>query len=137
MIDPMQRLLAAGLMLVTLAACGGDDTATKRRIVGTFTIRDVNGDVTTEGKRCTGGDGYEDIRSGTEIRVSDEDGNIIAVGSLKGDGTVGSDGRCAWAWAIPKVPDQSVYGFEVARRGRATYTRDQLKQHPIVILTLG
>lgn len=82
---------------------------------------------------CTGYKGYDDIKSGTQVLISDPAGKTIALGSL-GDGLVRRDPdnisramECRFPFKVTGIPgDYQFYGIEIGRRGKLTYARDRL-----------
>jgi hypothetical protein len=76
----------------------------------------------TTDTRCYGQRGYDDIRGGAQVTVTDPDGKVIALGKLdEGRATVGSDQRatkCVFQFKVEGVPTgQGFYGVEVSHRG--------------------
>lgn len=87
----------------------------------------VQGEFIWDDPTCSGWKGYDDIRAGTEVVVSDAAGKSLVVGSLKaGAATVGSDGRateCTMKFHIDGVPSGvGPYGVAIGSRGVAHYS---------------
>jgi hypothetical protein len=107
-----------------LRAAGDDVEAADRAVVGTDCSR---GYPTT---------GYDDIRSGAPVTVSNENGTTIAVGTL-GPGRVSKSLRCVFIFSV-SVPKAKFYRFEVSHRGQVQKSFDEMKADGwIVSLTLG
>lgn len=108
-------------------------------IEGTITLTDgSHGD---PGSQCAGSGGYDDMRTGAQVRVSDQTGEVIAVGRLESGEAVearfvGTD--CEFAFTVDDVPDVDVYTIEVSHRGGISYDRAEMeRQDWSVSLTLG
>lgn len=70
--------------------------------------------------------GYSDIGAGTQVRVTDETGILLATSVLKG-GVLTLEGGCAFTFNVD-VPEAKMYQFEISRRGAVAYTREDLEQ---------
>lgn len=68
---------------------------------------------------------YADIGTGTQIRVTDAGGKVLAVSSLEG-GLLNHSG-CHFTFDI-SVPRSKMYQFEVSDRGQVVFTRDDLER---------
>ena len=110
-------------------------------VTGTFTISRVMLDG-IDGDRCNGSDGYDDIETGTQVKVSDASGKIIGLGALKAGlardthpDWRGTD-KCVFDFEVKAIPEDSgsIYGVEVSHRGVVQFTRDQASD---LALTLG
>jgi hypothetical protein len=76
--------------------------------------------------RCAGGGGFDDIREGTQVVVTDAAGKTIALGQLTAGGRKGGVG-CMFLFVVENVPaGLDFYGIEVSHRGRVQYTAAQL-----------
>jgi hypothetical protein len=72
--------------------------------------------------------GYDDIRDGAEVQVTDASGRILAVGNLTGSG-------CHYSFTIPNVPaGLSLYGIQVGHRGAVHYSETELRAGPALSL---
>jgi hypothetical protein len=121
---PAAILLAAALML---AGCGGPHKPPTFTVRGTFEVEDTCASMSD--------DGYSDISSGAEVKVTGPTGKTLAVAPLTG-GTDSATFGCDFKFAVPGVPDGlRLYGVTVSHRGTIDYTRKQL--HKPVGLTLG
>jgi hypothetical protein len=85
------------------------------------------------GAPCTGRDaGFPDLRQGTEVRVRDGTGAVLARTTLQG-GTLqrgklrGRDDDCVFAYSV-SVPERDAYRIEVGRRGGARFTKADLER---------
>ena len=143
-------LLAAGLVgwfvvrpaLTKTRDNGGSFTPAPFTVNGFMTLRlgqfiwDKDPDV------CSGWRGYDDIRAGTQVVVTDPAGTTIAVGAL-GTGVPRRDPNdtsrateCRFPFQVTGVPGgHQFYGLQVGRRGKLDYTRDKIDK-PLE-LTLG
>jgi hypothetical protein len=129
-------IAAMGLVLV---ACGGNgdegaeaSPSPSHDLGGVFTISGDSDSVLQRESQCTGTGGYDDIRNGTQVRVSDEDGELLAVGSL-GEGLVSQDStpiftKCHFPISVSDVPEARFYSIEVSHRGEISYSKAELEQ---------
>lgn len=105
---------------------------------------DVKGELTLTDKdagwyggavACHGSGGYDDIRQGAQIVVSDAAGKTLAIGSL-GQGTATGTTTCVFPVKVHvKSGGGDFYAVEVSHRGRVQYTADEIRQP--LHLTLG
>ncbi|WP_207545588.1 hypothetical protein [Mycolicibacterium fortuitum] len=92
---------------------------------GTLTLNGGDFSVMT-GSNCRGVRGYSDIGPGTAVTVSDEEGTLLAKGSL--DIGYGESGWCSLPFHITDVPGgKHFYKVEVAHRGEVSYTEAEAK----------
>lgn len=82
---------------------------------------------------CTGKDGYDDMRAGTSVTVTDAGGTIVGMSQL-GAGQVqdadldGYPEACSLPFQVPGVPTgRRFYGVEVGTRGVVRYQEVQLR----------
>jgi hypothetical protein len=74
---------------------------------------------------CTVKDGYEDLRTGASVAVTDAAGDVVGVGQLVD--VKRTPEECRYAFDIPNVREGSgTYGIEVGNRGIVRYQRDEL-----------
>lgn len=118
----MRLVLLAALLLVTFA-CGGSQT-----LHGTITLTSSSG-VSHSGTKCNGTGGYDDLTGGAPVTVKNENGSVIATGSLDEgvSDTTYPTVSCHFSFTIPNLPDAKFYSIEVTHRGALTYSQDQLK----------
>lgn len=129
--------VVGGTLLV--AACGGGDDrsgAEAESGPGTFAIRGtisvpsstyITGGGEQPGGFCTVKDGYEDLRTGASVAVTNAAGDVVGVSSLVDIDRAASE--CRYSFDVAGVKDGSPsYGIEVGNRGIVEYTRDQLDQ---------
>jgi hypothetical protein len=126
---------AAGPLLL-LAACGGvarpgaepESTPGVFAVKGTIAVPSatyVGSEDDEPGGFCTVKDGYEDLRTGASVAVTNAGGDVVGISSLVD--IERSSRECRYSFDVPGVPDGSPsYGIEVGNRGVVTYTRDQL-----------
>jgi len=91
---------------------------------------------------CSPKAGYDDIRAGAQVTVTDESGTVLGLGSLTESGLwaeepdtllILSDCRFDFEVAVPE--GAKFFGVEVAHRGVVRYTAEQAKDE--LHLTLG
>ena len=75
---------------------------------------------------CSGALGYNDLREGASVTVTDEDGKIIGVSMLDAGRPRGSS-ECDFSFTINGVLPASVYGIAVSRRGVVNYAEAQME----------
>lgn len=146
--------IAAGAVVLVLGAvaavvllAGSDDPAAGQKtitITGTMTLD--RGDFewgvnSTTDLRCYGRRGYDDIRGGAQVTVTDPNGKVIALGKLdEGKATVGSDQRateCVFPFKVDGVPaSHGFYGVEVSHRGVLRYSEADIQSKKLEF-TLG
>jgi hypothetical protein len=129
---------AASAMLLLTACAGGDDRsgADPETGPGTFEVKGTisvpsSTYVTSGGDQpggfCTVKDGYEDLRTGASVAVTNAEGDVVGVSSLVDIDRAASE--CRYSFDVPGVPDDSAsYGIEVGNRGIVQYARDQLDE---------
>ena len=95
------------------------------------------------GDQCSGRGGYSDMSGGTQVKISDASGKIIALGALdygKAASSIPETGTtraniCRFTFSVPGVPaGQSIYGVEVGKRGVINFSESQAGS---LALTLG
>lgn len=137
----MNRLGIAAVLLLPLVACSlGPKTFTAS---GTLTLAQT-AFVSDISAPCEGKDGYADIRQGTQVKISDGSGKVIAIGTLgagKGSSILGDTysrktiTHCTFAFEVEDVPaGEAIYGVEVSRRGVINFTAENADK---IALTLG
>lgn len=93
---------------------------------------------------CRGKAGFDDLREGAQVVVTNAAGRTVAIGHLgtgKSATTGGGDSvvrlvACTFPIKVEDVPDgENFYGITVTHRGTQQYTREQLRQP--IHLTLG
>jgi len=104
----------------------------------------VSGSVTVHGEHpqvvtaneltCVTGGGYDDIREGAQVVVTDASGATIAVGRL-GFGSWKRNVGCVFLFELEVPGGHDFYGIEVSHRGRLQYPAEQLAAP--LDLTLG
>ena len=70
------------------------------------------------------GGGYDDLRVGAQVVVSDGSGKVLATSNLTG-GVLSSDG-CTFTYSA-EVADADFYSVDVTHRGALTYSRAELE----------
>jgi hypothetical protein len=90
---------------------------------------------------CGVDDGYDDIRTGAQVTVTDEAGKVVALGNLLGgtlaaeDGTMYVLAKCRFPFTLEVPAGATFYGIEVANRGVVRYEPKALERY--LTLTLG
>ena len=70
------------------------------------------------------GGGYDDIRAGTQVTVTDEGGTLIGTGQLTGGRL--SLSACRFTYRITDLPEARFYKIEVSHRGGVTHSFSEL-----------
>jgi hypothetical protein len=129
----MVRALRAGgclmpalvALVLALAACGGGKGNT---INGTFTLQGNSlqaGNFIAYDGGCDGTGGYDDIKTGLQVTVSNEAGTVIANGALGTGKETG--GGCQFPFKVERVPEAKFYKIAVGRRGELSYSHEELQ----------
>lgn len=130
-------LVAAGTGWYAFRALGEKEQAPAKSaktmdVVGNITLTD--GVLNVDGVQCAGRGGYDDIRPGAQVVVTDAAGSTIALGELRGGHFEGTS--CVLEFTVRGVPTgQAFYGVEVSHRGRLQYTEIQVRE--FLRLSLG
>jgi hypothetical protein len=134
----MRRVIAAGVGVLLMCACSGDgesgaepeDKPTAFDIGGTVSVPSYGG---ASGTSCTVKDGYEDLRSGATVAVTDAAGDVVGVGALVD--IEASPAACRFSFDVADVPEGSpTYGIEVGQ-AMVKFPRSRLDR--AVDLTVG
>jgi len=135
-----RRMFAAVVgVLVLTGACGGGDGESGAEpegkpsgfaIRGTVSVPSYGG---SNGTSCTVKDGYEELRSGATVAVTNAAGDVVAVGALVD--IEATQRTCRFAFDVPGVPEGSpTYGIEVGQQAMVTYPRSRLnKQLELIV----
>jgi len=125
---------AAGVLLMSAcSAAEGPTGAEPESKPGSFTISGTiavpSATYVAQGQDapafCGVEDGYEDLRTGASVTVTDSSGEVVGVGSLVDVDRTPEE--CRYSFGIPNVPEGSgTYGIEVGSRGIVQYERDKL-----------
>ncbi len=79
---------------------------------------------------CYGTGGYSDIKGGMVVTIKDESGKIIAVGETshgtRSDNILGT--MCMFSFTVDSIPKANFYTVEIGRRGKLTYSFDDMKK---------
>ena len=129
-----RRMFAAVVGVLVLAGgCGGGvgesgaepgDKPTGFAVRGTVSVPSYGG---ANGTSCTVKDGYEDLRSGASVAVTNAAGDVVAVGALVD--IEATPRTCRFAFDVPGVPEGSpTYGIEVGQQAMVTYPRSRLNK---------
>ena len=131
----MRRLVITLALALVCGACASNTskhTATSttketHAITGSFLLEGTEGedfyDLGNLG--CAGSDGYDDVETGLQVKVSNEAGTVIGNGSLD-LGEVTDDG-CKFSFIVNNIPVAKFYKIEVGRRGELNYSYDEMK----------
>ncbi|MEV4271918.1 hypothetical protein [Micromonospora aurantiaca (nom. illeg.)] len=116
-------------------------TPTVRAVSGKLTLDDPDGFSFGDGSGCAGSGGYDDIRPGAQVVITDKAGETVGLGKL-GDGMFETGPgeplphACTFTFLVEGVPTgRGFYGVEVSRRGRVQYPEREL--FGAFALTLG
>lgn len=88
---------------------------------------------------CWGRGGYDDIREGVNVTVTDPEGKVVALGELAKGLPVIIDDRansCLFRFEVEVPAGLKFYGIEVSHRGVIQFTQDELTGKGVT-LTLG
>jgi hypothetical protein len=127
----MKRLLVfLGLFLA--AGCGGEKetpaatttTVERHNLSGSLELTDKDGTTEAPDDGCQGTSGYDDIRLGTDVVVSDPSNRVIGTSRL-GDGHWTGD-NCIFRFVVSDLPRVDFYKVEVSHRGQLTYSYQEL-----------
>jgi hypothetical protein len=117
----------AVLLVLALAACGGGGRQ-GNTINGTFTLQGnslADGNFIAYDGGCDGTGGYDDIKAGLQVTVSNEAGTVIANGAL-GTGNETGNG-CQFPFKVERVPVAKFYKIAVGHRGELSYSHAEMK----------
>jgi len=147
----MRRLLPAVAITaaMSLTACGDSKPAANTEtpssapavftITGSITLGLGNFLWSSADNTCVGRGGYDDMKVGTQVVVTDPAGVTLAVGAIS-DGSpkigdrVDDDGEeladgCELSFFVDGVPaGKGIYGVEVSHRGRLQYPEAQARE---------
>jgi len=117
----------------------GFNTLETVTVKGTFVLSDYSfsrysDPILTYGGSCFGNDGYDDVRSGTQVTVTDDSGRVVARSEL-GSGS-GTTTRCEFPFSFELTEGSESYTVAVGRRGQLSYSFTELKLNG-VSLSLG
>lgn len=132
----MRRRLVAAAAVLALAGCGGDGPVSAEPTAGTatepetFTARGtltlVYGATELDGGGCEGDEGYDDLRAGATVTVTDSSGDKVALGNLRRGEVVKGTYSCEFPFVVEDVPTgDAVYSVEVAGRGEVDFAEAQ------------
>lgn len=129
-------VVALLVVIVVLLVGGGGDGSSKVsdspsaakgktfEISGNVTLTD-SGNENFGGGQCAGGGGYDDMREGAQVVVTDSVGKTLAVGAL-GRGTHSGQYAqvvCVFPFVIADVPSGvGPYSVEIGHRGKISFT---------------
>jgi hypothetical protein len=112
-------------VVIAIATAGGKNTLT-----GTMTLVDPDGFSNSVG--CEGSGGYDDISFGTDVRVSNGEGELIGTGSLglgsEEEGLLEGESVCVFEFEVADLPNEDFYEIEVSHRGGLTYSADEMDE---------
>lgn len=135
------------MLLSALTACGGTDqpepataSPTPRPLVVTGSVSLSLPDFVWNDKPtavCAGDGGYDDLKQGARVVVTDNAGATVAIGSIDKTEPVvelddDADGgyratSCVLKFTVPEVPaGRGFYGVEVTHRGRVQFSERDL-----------
>lgn len=128
---------AAGIgggILFALVQSGKIDNPLSRTFTITGTVTLTYGDFINTGSTCYGKGGYDDMRPGAPVVITDATQKIVAVGTI--DSGTETVTECHLKFTIEDVPRGSdFYGIQITHRGRLQYAAADLEK-PLT-LSLG
>jgi hypothetical protein len=122
-------LVAAGVgVYFGVSALTSKEKGEPFSLSGTVSLR--TDDITTSGLpsdfACAGKGGYNDLRPGTAVTVSDETGTLLAKGTL--DSSFGEKTWCVFAFDVQDVPSGAkFYKVQVSHRDEMSYTEQEAR----------
>ena len=141
----MRRFGIAAASFALVTGCSAAPAATPTApatfdVKGTIAVTLILFDA-SDGDPCTTTGGYDDIRTGTQVKVSDASGKIVGLGALSSglardtDTSWRGTNKCEFSFSVTGIPEGGeIFGVEVSHRGVVQFTRNQADQ---VALTLG
>jgi hypothetical protein len=129
-----RRMFAAvaGVLVLAGGCSGGvgesgadpEDRPSGFAVRGTVSVPSYGG---ASGTSCTVKDGYEDLRSGATVAITDAAGEVVAVGALVD--IEATPRTCRFAFDVQGVPEGSpTYGIEVGQQAMVMYPRSRLNK---------
>ena len=119
-------LLPAIAAVILLAAGAAAYVLWPRDITVTGSLSLVSGrGVDTSGSSCRGTDGYDDLREGAQVVVTDPAGVTLAVTQL-GVGESKDSTTCTFPFTVKVRAGRGIYGIEVSHRKMVYYTEAEL-----------
>lgn len=125
----MKRLLIVAAAFL-VAGCGAAPPASFDAH-GTLTLTKYE-HAGVEGSWCRGEDGYADIAGGTQVKITDSTGSVVALGVLS-DGVARQTttwmptgtSACVFGFDVTGIPvgDGGIFGVEVSHRGVIQFTQ--------------
>lgn len=101
---------------------------------GTMSLVGVDNFASFGDNNCAGSTGYDDLRDGSEVVISENGGKTVAVGALEGSRNAAD--RCVFSFNISGVPSgKKFYGVSVTHRGVVQFSEQEMKSGPG--LTIG
>lgn len=102
-------------------------------IMGTLDLTG-SGNFTKSGTSCTGTMGFDDIKPGAEVDISNGSGETVSFANL-GNGIV-SDGNCQFVFTFDSVPrGEAIYKVTIGNRPGPSFRESGLEDG--IALTLG
>ncbi|GLZ76653.1 hypothetical protein Afil01_14600 [Actinorhabdospora filicis] len=120
------------LMLLLLAGCGDPPVATFHpghfTVLGALYVEYEMAGLYGNGDPCSTSLGYDDIREGTQVTISDSADATVALGRLERGAVSNAYSACGFGFEIPGVPaGLGFYGVSIGRRGTMRYAEAELK----------
>lgn len=124
----------AGGVVFALVQAGTIDNPFTQTFTVTGTVTLPNGDFINTGNACYGMGGFEDMRPGAKVTVTDAAQRTVAVGVIESAREAVTE--CHLAFRVEDVPrGEDFYGLEVTHRGRLQYTAGELEQSLTISLS--
>ena len=123
-------ILVAGVVLLATHGRTGDFTVHgSMSLVGTDNFASF-------GDNCAGSAGYDDLRDGAEVVISENGGKTVAVGTLEGSHS--ADGECLFRFDISGVPSgKGFYGILITHRGVVQFSEREMRDGPALTIGAG
>lgn len=118
----------------------GDDEPAPVTIAGAITVEGYRNISETSSGSCVGRNGFDDIKKGAGVTITDAGGRTIGTGRLAEGGAINAvNGRaCVLGFTAENVAASDFYGVEVSSRGVVTFNAADVAEGASgVQLTLG
>lgn len=129
-------LAGAGVVWLGLRGSGPSTPAGRSAFTISGQLDLTSASIGHDSTSCWGTDGYDDIRRGADVTVTDPSGKVVALGALGSGTIVGSYVECVFSFTVANVPaGLGFYGIEVSHRGVLRYSESDVTRG--LTLTVG
>lgn len=117
---------------------------------GSLSLSDPDGvyvatDAMAPGAPCQGSGGYDDLRPGAQVVVTDDAGKVLAVGRLDAGATDDSKAytspyyrHCVLPFTVSKVPaGEDFYGVQITHRGVVQKSEAEMRDPVALTFAIG